>query len=243
MTAVFVHGVPDTPAMWEPLVGALAFEENAYSTLALPGFGTEVPAGFSSTKDAYLNWLIEALEAVYTASGPVDLVGHDWGALLCVRAAHQRPDLLQTWAVSNALPEPGYRWHKAARQWQTPVLGELVMALVTQSRLEQGLVDAGMPAALAAHEAPFMNKTMKRSILKLYRSAKTMPLDWGTDLSGLPGRGLVIWGDQDPYVDISIARQFCLRRGVDLHVEEGAGHWAVCERPERIAERLKRHWT
>ncbi|MEO1568221.1 MAG: hypothetical protein AAFR94_03235 [Pseudomonadota bacterium] len=87
MTAVFVHGVPDTPAMWEPLVGALAFEENAYSTLALPGFGTEVPAGFSSTKDAYLNWLIETLEAVSPRPGPLtwlDMIG----ALSCVFAPH-----------------------------------------------------------------------------------------------------------------------------------------------------------
>ena len=50
---VFVHGVPDTPALWEPLIAALGLKPGEWLAPALPGFGRAVPAGFTCTKDAY----------------------------------------------------------------------------------------------------------------------------------------------------------------------------------------------
>ena len=43
MTAVLVHGVPETPALWKPLIGNL--ERTDIVTPALPGFLTDRPAG------------------------------------------------------------------------------------------------------------------------------------------------------------------------------------------------------
>src|SRR5690606_26190024 len=40
MTAVFVHGVPETPEVWDPLVAALGRDDVA--RLQLPGFGCGV---------------------------------------------------------------------------------------------------------------------------------------------------------------------------------------------------------
>ena len=85
---LFVHGVPDTPALWNPLIAALGLKPGDYLAPALPGFGTEKPAGFRSTKDEYAAWLVAQMEA---AGGPVHIVGHDWGALLTLRAASLRP--------------------------------------------------------------------------------------------------------------------------------------------------------
>ncbi|MCA8903882.1 MAG: alpha/beta hydrolase, partial [Hyphomonas sp.] len=72
---VFIHGVPDTPALWAPLTGALGLQPADYSAPALPGFGTPLPAGFSCTKDAYAEHLVGHIEALGTK---VHLVGHDW---------------------------------------------------------------------------------------------------------------------------------------------------------------------
>jgi pimeloyl-ACP methyl ester carboxylesterase len=51
---LFVHGVPDTPASWRPLISTLGLGSGAYLAPALPGFGSSIPQGFSRTKDAYV---------------------------------------------------------------------------------------------------------------------------------------------------------------------------------------------
>jgi pimeloyl-ACP methyl ester carboxylesterase len=242
MALVLVHGVPDTPAMWGPLTAHLGRSDA--KAIALPGFGTPVPEGFDCTKEAYSGFLINALErAAQHAGGPVDLLGHDWGALLAVRAAATRPDLIRTWAVANALPDPAYRWHQAARGWQTPVLGEAVMWLSQYRNFEAALSAAGLPPAIAALEQPHWTPTMRRAILALYRSAVHVGQEWGGALSALPQRGLVLWGADDPFVGLDVAERFCQRWGVDLHVERGVGHWAIIARPEPFAARLKTLWA
>jgi pimeloyl-ACP methyl ester carboxylesterase len=76
MLAVFVHGLPETSRIWDSLRRTL---DRGSLALALPGFGTHRPAGFTATKDAYAEWLADHLRGM---EEPVDLVGHDVGALL-----------------------------------------------------------------------------------------------------------------------------------------------------------------
>lgn len=239
---VLVHGVPDTPALWRPLISALGVPPEACLTPALPGFGVPVPRGFSCTKDAYAAWLIDQMEKV---GAPVHIVGHDWGALLVLRAASLRPDLVASWCVTNAVIDAEYRGHSTARAWATPVLGEFVM-LTMRNRfgLREGLVSGGMPRSLAIEEVPHIDKTMRQSILKLYRSADGLRFrdDWIDDLARLPPRGKLFWGEKDPYVGLSVAECFSRRRGYPLHVEKGAGHWACYERAEQFAALLNAHW-
>ena len=81
---VFLHGVPETAALWDKV--RAEFEEETVA-LSLPGFGCARPSGFGATKDDYVDWLVAELE---TFDEPVDLVGHDWGALLTYRIATTR---------------------------------------------------------------------------------------------------------------------------------------------------------
>jgi pimeloyl-ACP methyl ester carboxylesterase len=242
MTTLFLHGVPDTSNLWQPLITALGLRDEDYVAPDMPGFVSPLPAGFSATKQAYLDWLIEQVESLHARSGPVDLVGHDWGAALCLRLAHLRPELIRSWAVANGALGPSYRWHSTARIWQTPVLGEIFMALARPARMTKLLIDAGMPESVAKVEVQQAGPDMKRAILRLYRSAKSLSSEWGADLSILPKPGLVIWGDRDPFVPLKLAEKFSEAQGVPLHVEQGAGHWSICQRPEPIAARLKQHW-
>ena len=240
---VFVHGVPDTPALWEPLIAALGLKPGEWLAPALPGFGRAVPAGFTCTKDAYADWLIAELEKL---NGPVHLVGHDWGALLVLRAASLRPDLVSSWSVTNAVIDPEYRGHQNARIWATPILGELSMlAIRNKARIETALVAGGMPTALAKQEVPHIDKTMRQSILKLYRSADGLRFKgpWVDDLAKLPRRGLVFWGEADAFVQLSVAERFARKWDIPLHVAHGAGHWACYERAAEFASLLRTHWS
>src|ERR1700684_756952 len=99
MPAVLVHGVPNTHRVWDRVRAQLSRKDVV--ALALPGFDNPAPAGFTSTKEAYADWIIQQLETIGT---PVDLVGHDWGGMFTARVAsipsgscahldrHQRPD-------------------------------------------------------------------------------------------------------------------------------------------------------
>lgn len=237
---IFVHGVPDTPAMWGPLIEALGEDAGNVIMPALPGFASSVPAGFDCSMDAYAAWLIDLCGK---AVEPVHLVGHDWGALLVTRAASLRPDLIASWAVANALPEPTYKWHRTARIWQTPVLGEIFMSLAGQKRMAVALEDAGMPRELAQEEASHWDRTMRQSILKLYRSARNIAQEWTTSLDRLPERGLIFWGDDDPFVPVQTAERFAERTGIPLHRQANTGHWSVVQRADNFANLLRELWN
>ena len=123
MAVVLLHGNPETPAIWEPLVGELA-RDDVY-TPQLPGFGCAVPKQFSATKDEYVLWLIAQLEPIVYEHGPVDFVGHDWGGGIGMRAVSIRPHLFRTWACDVlGLFHADYVWHDFAQIWQTPGAGE-----------------------------------------------------------------------------------------------------------------------
>ncbi|MEZ6002450.1 alpha/beta fold hydrolase [Hyphomonas sp.] len=240
---VFIHGVPDTPHLWKPLVAALGLQPSEYFAPALPGFGTPLPAGFACTKDAYAAHLIGEIEKL---GEKIDLVGHDWGALLSLRIASLRPDLIRTWCVTNAVIDPDYRGHQTARMWATPLLGEFVMLnMRNKPRMKAALIEGGMPADLAAEEVPLIDKTMRQSILKLYRSAIGLRFSgaWVSDLANLPSPGQLYWGETDPYVDLSVAERFSKTHKVPLHIENGAGHWACAERADSFATVLKALWA
>src|SRR5216684_1942786 len=109
MPAVFVHGVPDTQRVWDAVASRLNRKD--VLTLSLPGFDCPMPAGFSATKEAYVDWLLGRLAAI---QGPIDLVGHDWGGLLVVRAVSVRPDAVRSWAAGAAPLDREYVWQTAA---------------------------------------------------------------------------------------------------------------------------------
>ena len=78
MTKVFVHGNPETAAIWGPLVAELASRGiDDVVLLSPPGFGAPVQRGWGATQGEYRDWLLAELRRF---DEPVDLVGHDWGA-------------------------------------------------------------------------------------------------------------------------------------------------------------------
>ncbi len=243
---LFLHGVPDSPAIWRPLLAALDLGDTPVAVPALPGFTAPLPTGFAATKEAYADWAVGQAAALFAVHGPIDIVGHDWGALIAQRVAMLRPDLVRSWAISNAVIDPDYRGHRVARIWNTPVLGEIFMALSKPAKLAAGLAAAGMPANIAAEEAAqWANKDKRRAILKLYRSANGLNFepDWARDIGKLPAQGALIWGADDPYVALSVAQRFAANTGTPLTVIEGAGHWAIAQRPAEVAAALHGFWS
>ncbi|HYD15580.1 MAG TPA: alpha/beta fold hydrolase, partial [Hyphomicrobium sp.] len=165
MTTIFIHGVPDTERVWSRLMPLLPAGEQV--ALSLPGFGCARPADFDATKDAYLNWLIRALEAI---PGPRDVIAHDWGSILMLRVVSLKPDLIRSWVGGGAPFTPDYTWHPTARLWQTAGAGEKVMERFAPDLAAKMLKRAGLSEADARETARHVDPTMKDSILRLYRS-------------------------------------------------------------------------
>ena len=202
MPVIFVHGVPDTERVWRKVIARL--DRSDVVTVRLPGFGGPVPPGFDATKDAYAAWLVEQ---IVSHAEPVDLVGHDWGAILAVRAASLRPDRVRSWAAGGAPLDPDYVWHQAAQAWQTPEVGEAVMQRLTPEALAKALAAAGVPEDDAREAAAHLDETMKQCILRLYRSAVHAGREWLPELARIPRRGLVLWGEADPYAGVEFGRR------------------------------------
>jgi len=237
MPAVFVHGVPDTERVWRGLIARLGRPDVV--TVSLPGFGCAAPDGWSATKDAYVDWLLAALAA---QGGPVDVVGHDWGALLVVRAVSLQPAAVRTWAVGGAPLDPEYEWHQAARIWQTPEVGERAMEHTTPEVLAKALIAAGVPSADAQEASRHVDPVMKRCILSLYRSAVRVGHEWYDDLVRIAAPGLVLWGEQDPYAAARFGARLAARTGARFVSIPGCSHWWQLERPDVVAAELARLW-
>lgn len=216
MTVVFVHGVPETTALWD---GLRAHIDGDSIALSLPGFGSERAESFAATKDAYADWLAAELRRI---PGPIDLVGHDWGALLTYRIVTKYDVPLRSW-VSDcaAIMHPDYRWHELAQTWQTGGAGEEFMRQATD-------IDARMGEA----------------ILDLYRSATPNPYrDWGPDLKRSTAPGLVITPLQDPYDDYRTAAETARQLSANHYLMPDAGHWWMVEHPAEAAAALRDFWT
>jgi pimeloyl-ACP methyl ester carboxylesterase len=236
MPAFLVHGVPDTHHLWDGVRKHLSRTDVIAPDM--PGFGRDAPSGFDSSKEAYVDWLIGEVESV---GEPVDIVGHDWGALLVERLVSVRPDLVRTWSAGGGAIDETYVWHPIAQMWQTPGVGENVMGGMTVEAVVPAFVNDGMPEPVAKDIAGRIDERMKAAILPLYRSATKVGDEWGPALDGVKKPGLVICGEKDQYMATDFHRRMAERTGAEVVTLPG-GHWWPVEFPKETAEALERNW-
>ena len=238
MPAVFIHGVPDTTRVWDLLREQLSRTDIV--TLALPGFNSPVPEGFSATKEEYVDWIITQLERIWE---PVDLVGHDWGCILATRVVALRPDLIRTWAAGSGPVSKDYEWHPLAKIWQTPEKGEAWFSDLKVEELAEFLNKAGLPLDTAKNTAGRIDNQMGDCILRLYRSAVHVGSEWQPDLGNIRTPGMVFWGESDSACPVAFADQL----GADTHasasVKLDCDHWTIVQRSAEVAEALEKHWA
>ena len=237
MPAFFVHGVPETHHLWDGIRSHLSRKDIIAPDM--PGFARDVPAGFTSTKEEYLDWLIAEVEK---AGEPVDIVGHDWGALLVARLVSIRSDLVRTWAIGGGAIDEDYTWHQVAQVWQTPGMGEQFMTAFAPEQLVTALVAEGVPEDAAKDAASRVDERMKACILPLYRSAVNYMKEWGPDVDRVDKPGMLIWGEKDPYMQIDFAKRMAQRTGAELVALPGS-HWWPLQFPKEAAAALERLWS
>jgi pimeloyl-ACP methyl ester carboxylesterase len=238
--ALYLHGVPTNSDDWVPFLertGGLAPD--------LPGFGRSGKPGYLKyTIGEYAAFIERFLDTVEVER--VRLLAHDWGAVgLAFAQAH--PERIERLVVTNAVPFlPDYRWHRTARIWRTPVLGELAMGMTTRrvlrlSTRESNATPGPLPDAWIDSVLDHFDQGTQRAILRLYRSSPSDVLaKAGEHLSTLTMPALVVWGMRDPYIPERFAAEYAQALPNSELVElPDAGHWWWLDRPdaiERVAE-------
>jgi pimeloyl-ACP methyl ester carboxylesterase len=245
MPAVFVHGVPETPAVWDALWAEL--QRDDVVALQLPGFGCPRPDGFAATKEAYVAWLVGELERLRT-EGPIDLVGHDWGGGFVLRTVSTRSDLVRSWVSDIAgMGDVDFEWHEVAKIWQTPGAGEdFFTATLAQSPEDRGALYAagfGVPLEAAVALNRPIDETMGGCILDLYRSAVDVGAEWAPAFHDIPKPGCILVASEDPFLSADLARRATARAGATLVELDGVSHWWMLQDPAGSAAALEQFWA
>lgn len=240
MTALFVHGVPETTAVWGPLVSHI--ERDDVVLLGLPGFGSPLPDGFDATMDTYAAWLAEQLQAYEQ----VDLVTHDWGAILALRVLADRPANVRSWVSDMGDLDPTFEWHDTAKVWQTPGDGEAFIDGFIGASVEDraALLGAvGVPALGATAMSEGMDATMGDAILKLYRSATDVGNEWGPGIDQIDAPGLLVQSMNDPFRSPGRVERLAERTGAQIATLPDAGHFWMLDDPEAAAQMITDFWA
>lgn len=245
MPVVFVHGVPETPAIWTPLVEALGLDDAVL--LQLPGFGCPVPSDFEPTMQQLASWLAAELDSLGASSStPIDLVAHDWGALLAIPVLSGGPDRVRSLVTDGGHLHDDFQWHDMAKLWQTPGEGEAFMdTFVGASDDERAamLVGSGVPDHAAPAMAAEIDRTMADSILTLYRSATAIGPEWGPHLDEIDVPALVIDAAADAFRRDGEVTRLAERLGAATHRFDAQGHWWMLGDPAAAASAIAEFWS
>lgn len=232
---VYVHGNPGSRLDFRDLVARTGDFARAIAP-DMPGFGDADkphPRDFKyrvRNMGAHLAAVVEQL-GVRRAH----FIGHDFGGPFSVGAVLAKPKMAGSLSFINTGILRGYRWHKWARIWRTPVMGELYMLLTNEKRFKAGF--RRLPPDFVEQMWRHFDPRTRRAVLSLYRATNM------GDMSAVAGvlraldlPSIVIWGVHDPYVPALFAERNreALPRAT-VHLIQNAGHWPFIDQPDEVA--------
>jgi pimeloyl-ACP methyl ester carboxylesterase len=222
---LYLHGVPTHSHDWVPFL-----ERSGGIAPDLPGFGRSAkPAEFDYSIAGYDRFL----EAFVDNAGleRFSLVMHDWGAV-GLALAQRFPDRIERLLMVSTVPfVPGFRWHRVARGWRAPLVGELLMGITTRWGVRREL-----PAELADAAWDTFDHGTQRAILKLYRASPPELLARAGDgLGEIRAPALILWPEDDPYIRAEFGQAYADALGGETTLEMvRGGHWPWLRNPELI---------
>ncbi len=233
---LYLHGAPTSSDDWVPFlerVGGIAPD--------LPGFGRTSKSGhLDYSMSGHANFLERFLAEL--GIGRVMLVAHDWGAGGGLVLAQRNPSRVERLVLCDATPLlDGFEWHRLARMWRSPVIGELTMGAISRWMLARGLRRGSERPEVWTNDRLAMvweqfDQGTQRAMLRLHRDADPSRLAAaGLGLEDLDMPALILWGEDDPWLRSELAQRYAERLPeAEVEVIEGAGHWPWLDRPELV---------
>jgi len=235
-SALYLHSAPTSSDDWIPFL-----ERSGGLAPDLLGFGRSSKAGnLDYSLGGYVEFVDRFLAQVEVEQ--ITLTGHGWGAAIALAFAKRHPERVDRVVIIDALPLlPGFRWPRMVRLWRAPAFGELLMGSVNRWWLARTLragtsTPQAWPAPRVVDTFAHFDQGTQRAMLRLHRSIDEAGLALiGTDLERIDQPVLVVWGEQDPWLDVSFADVYAQRLpGSILQRVAGAGHWPWLDQPTVI---------
>ncbi len=142
-----------------------------------------------------------------------------------------------------------YIWHDTAQAWQTPDIGEQIVAGMV-AKADQDFIDRwyerGVTPTVAALIKSHVNDDMAHCILALYRSAAQPALANVGKLftTAAPPNGLAIIAPNDHFCGtVQDMSQVATSVNAITATIADAGHWWMCSHPSLAASILIEHWA
>ncbi|MBJ8347781.1 alpha/beta fold hydrolase [Antrihabitans sp. YC2-6] len=238
---VFIHGNPGSSHDFRGLLKAVGPHGRAIA-IDMPGFGrADKPRDFSQTPAAHARHLESALDDLGVER--VHLVLHDFGGMWGLAWAAAHPDRVESVTLIDTGLLAGYTWHWLAQVWQTPIVGELMMAFTSRTAFRIGMPNAypfkrapkALPADFIDHMAADFDADTRSSVLRLYRACKHIPE--ASEMLGLALAhhnfpALVIWGGRDHFLPAKhAAEQREAFPSAKVVVLAESGHWPMIDNP------------
>ena len=166
------------------------------------------------------------------------LAGHSWGGGWVIHFAHRYPDRVERLILidSSGLDV------KDVLEWELlkiPILGKILVRCISEEivrrRLEHSFYHRGLLTDDMVHEvyAPLTFSHNQKALLKLCRN-----MDWKAtekSLGDIKKPILLIWGDNDRYLDPALAQEFLKRCShIRLEMIKDCGHSAHEEYPGAV---------
>lgn len=240
---VFLHGNPGSAEDWIDLVTEIGGLRRTVA-FDLPDFGQSVaPPDFGHTVAEYADFLDQAFEVLGIER--VHLVMHDFGGPIGLAWAIRNLGRVAGVTLIDTGILTGYRWHRIARVWQTPGLGEIAQAVTARALFRRGITrpePRGLPRDFVDRMYDNFDRRTRRAVLNLYRDARQIGDTAGRAIptfaeADLPA--LVIWGAHDSYLPPVFAeRQREPFPSAEIHVLPDSGHWPFVDDPPAVTRLL-----
>ncbi|OYV60862.1 MAG: hypothetical protein B7Z69_02825 [Actinobacteria bacterium 21-73-9] len=240
---LLLHGWPDTGVLWDEVAAALVAAGRRCLVPDLRGCGRSVkPTDVARYAMAELvSDVVALIEADET--GPVTLVGHDWGAALAWVVATYRPDLVRSLVAVSVGHPTAFRsggFEQLRRSWYTLLfqfegLGEAVLRQDDYAVLRRWFAHPRADEVVAELERDGQITTH----LLWYRA--NLPPDAFTRpapvLEPVEVPVVGVWSSGDPALTEAQMREsgaHCAS-GFRYSRLEGVGHWVPYEAPAALA--------
>jgi pimeloyl-ACP methyl ester carboxylesterase len=204
---VCIHGLAGSSHWWAAVAGDLG--------AAGPVYLLDLPRSLSPPD--LTGWVSAEIEGL---GGPVDLVGHSLGALIALRVAAARSDLVRKLML---IAPAGIQSRRSAIAYAPPLLASMVRTGPRfLTRVATDAVRAG-----------------PRNLLR--GGAHVASTDARSEAAGVQAPTLLIWGKHDRMTPSSIGREWLeALPDARLHVIEDASHVPMVESPRELVAAISR---